>query len=517
MGSLPFLYCTRTILSPIFSGSSLKHKLCKPLRTLKPSQTRRTHALEKQPEHGIPFNQSHTLSETPTESKKSTLTNFERSVFERLASDSNRTQSNRLSDNASGSINDPYDDLSRIFDVAIREQERQQQRQALSLVKKRAQYARTPYEKALDWLDGPETPRWVSDGLDEFRNETPDSSLEAQAASADDHQDAANRNDLEIACAEHRARIGDMLERARSDVEIWEVLERRLFSVAKELNDQMEEESDPPKPKRQKSKIRVKARERANVEDTAISIGVDTDTEHGHLQAPGGLQPVVTDQLLLLLQANYAYLCALALRLLRQRHAKSSYNLRILPQIKSLGQMSYVLGISTDLYNEILYVRWTYHSDLHGIADLLLEMINQGLSADRLTFALLGSIDRTRKKDMDGQRGRVLRAWWQLRGIDEAWIRVKQIYNRLGQEGKPYIETDILDTVDGVDDGVMDGMDMQAGLDAHEDSDRHLQRSRKAVSTKAEYAKRQPKIAVKRLPGRRKTRHRNDTHVAMPK
>ena len=110
------------------------------------------------------------------------------------------------------------------------------------------------------------------------------------------------------------------------------------------------------------------------------------------------------------------------------------YSLQILPHIKSLGNISYVLGASTGLYNEILFVKWTQYHDLHGIADLILEMINQGLGANHLTFQLLASIDRTRRKDLAGQRGKVLRSWWILRGIKEAWLRLRAIFQQLELE-----------------------------------------------------------------------------------
>lgn len=92
-----------------------------------------------------------------------------------------------------------------------------------------------------------------------------------------------------------------------------------------------------------------------------------------------------------------------AARLFRTIFPRSPYALALLPTIKSLGAISYVLGASTALYNEILYLKWTQYRDLHGCADLVEEMTARGLTADARTAAVLRDAGKVRRREKTWQ------------------------------------------------------------------------------------------------------------------
>lgn len=127
-----------------------------------------------------------------------------------------------------------------------------------------------------------------------------------------------------------------------------------------------------------------------------------------------------------ILQTNYAAHLLLALRRLRLNHPISPYILSLLPTLKRLGPISYVLGASLPLYNELLYIRWVHHRDLHGCADLVAEMLEQGLGTDGLTHAVFQDASKERKRvrklRKKGLKG-VLSAWWGLQGVVSGWGR----------------------------------------------------------------------------------------------
>ena len=86
-------------------------------------------------------------------------------------------------------------------------------------------------------------------------------------------------------------------------------------------------------------------------------------------------------------------------RLFRTLFPRSPYAMAVIPKIKELGPISYVLGASTDLYNEILYLMWVYHRDLNGCAQLMEEMVSRGLIPNRRTVAVFEDAVRIRRRE----------------------------------------------------------------------------------------------------------------------
>ncbi|KAI5859976.1 hypothetical protein GGS23DRAFT_257260 [Durotheca rogersii] len=65
----------------------------------------------------------------------------------------------------------------------------------------------------------------------------------------------------------------------------------------------------------------------------------------------------------------------------------------VLPRVKDLGLESYVLGVSTPFYNELLQIHWNRRGDLPGVLDLLEEMRRCGIYFDEQTASILNQID----------------------------------------------------------------------------------------------------------------------------
>jgi hypothetical protein len=59
---------------------------------------------------------------------------------------------------------------------------------------------------------------------------------------------------------------------------------------------------------------------------------------------------------------------------------------------KTLSAESYVLGCTTQLYNELLVARWERFTDLYSISEILEEMTTNGLKGDGQTIQILKNI-----------------------------------------------------------------------------------------------------------------------------
>ncbi|KAI1826379.1 hypothetical protein F4861DRAFT_105137 [Xylaria intraflava] len=85
-----------------------------------------------------------------------------------------------------------------------------------------------------------------------------------------------------------------------------------------------------------------------------------------------------------------AYLLLALRRLDTAFKSSSPLVFSMLPRIKELGMESYVLGVSTPFFNELLEIYWTRYGNLAGMLDLLEEMKHCGLYFDKRTAAILG-------------------------------------------------------------------------------------------------------------------------------
>jgi hypothetical protein len=352
------------------------------------------------------------------QSRKSTITPSENAVWECIIQDIEKDERKQRIDKDDAledeldDGHDPQEDLNAIFDAAIREIRMQEEKATLGAEKSSQRVAIVGRERAVDVLasrkDEPA-------GAVVFRRPL---KLANGIVLGDEMQTEESLERLKQACDDHKGLISGMLEQATTDLEIWQVLKKEVFKLVDDLNAQIAarekalEEQDrkaeaaetEDKPKKE-NKIRPKNRPKVK-KSTQETIALPTDTLYS------------------ILSTNYSDYLLSALRLLRRHHPTSSYALSLLPTMKRLGPISYVLGASTGLYNEILFLRWTQYSDLHGMADLLLEMLGQGIEVNGVTNMLLGKLRMNRRAGLKGRMGPVVTRWWDLRGTDEGWKRI---------------------------------------------------------------------------------------------
>jgi hypothetical protein len=157
---------------------------------------------------------------------------------------------------------------------------------------------------------------------------------------------------------EERVRVQSKMEAARTDFELWEVLEEEVFPLVWKL-------------------------------------GIDGSPgdEHGKLPLDqyGPLYPAYLLEALKLFDTHFARPSPLALQ--------------ILPRVKELGAASYVLGVTTPFYNELARIMWTRYGDPAAVFDLLEEMRSAGLYCDQGTLNLVKEIGAFFEEADKGKHG----------------------------------------------------------------------------------------------------------------
>lgn len=172
---------------------------------------------------------------------------------------------------------------------------------------------------------------------------------------------AAERASLFALHKEEKARIQTLMQSCTTDVALWQVLEDHVFSMVERLGI-----SAHNTPKRREKKSKKKA------QTTALS-----------MERYGPLYSVHLLSALRHLDRGFATPSPLALN--------------VLPRILELGMASYVLGVSTRFYNEVMSIYWYRYGDVASVMRLLKEMERAGLSGDgqtlRIVEAAMGTIE----------------------------------------------------------------------------------------------------------------------------
>ena len=237
---------------------------------------------------------------------------------------------------------------------------------------------------------------------------------------------------LEVACDDHRNLVMRMLDGAKSDVEIWQVLEQEVFSLINDLNEHVKiirrrTKNLPP------AKVRKADAEGKDVADVKLEKG-DLDKKESKSFKLTRTNAIPINNLLAILHRNYSEYLLHALRLYRRQHPLSSYGPLVFSTMKRRGPMSYVLGVSTDIYNEILFLQWTQFSDLYGMADTIEEMLSQGIECNGITIALIKGITRQRQMGIREFYGPVVKEWWNMPGNLEGWRNMLQLFHTILSE-----------------------------------------------------------------------------------
>ncbi|KAI0381200.1 hypothetical protein F5Y04DRAFT_85860 [Hypomontagnella monticulosa] len=194
-------------------------------------------------------------------------------------------------------------------------------------------------------------------------------------------QDATRAAELEAKRNTERNRVEGLIATTKTDFELWDVLNEEVFTMPARLGIGGSVEDKPKK--------RGKGRETTEDMEVADNEAADQGLS---LYIHGPLYP--------------AYLLLALRRLDTAFRAPSPLAFEVLPHIKELGLESYVLGVSTPFYNELLEIYWTRRGDLLGMMELLEEMRRCGLSFDAQTAAILDrvswALSRSATKEASG-------------------------------------------------------------------------------------------------------------------
>ncbi|KAI0206586.1 hypothetical protein F4808DRAFT_520 [Astrocystis sublimbata] len=169
--------------------------------------------------------------------------------------------------------------------------------------------------------------------------------------------------ELEAKRRPERTRIENLITSAQSDFELWDILEKEVFTMPARLG--LADKADGNQPEA----------------STTPSDADPTSSEPQQLSlyVHGPLYP--------------AYLL-LALRRLDTAFSEPSMLVfSVLSRIKELGLESYVLGVSTPFFNDLLSIYWTRRGDLAGMLAILEEMRHCGVYFDNRTASILDQVD----------------------------------------------------------------------------------------------------------------------------
>lgn len=382
------------------------------------------------------------------QARSSTITASEKAVFDRIFNDISTAASEKdearhregdeqeyLDLDTIGEEDvwdDPREQLNSIFNLAISKKKELERLTFQDKDKATADVIERSYKRAISHLSSDDLGRATF----ERKESAKQPQLEQPLPVFDDEVEAS----FERASNDHRTFVDSMLNAANTDVEIWAVLVKEVFDLMTQLNTQtkLEDKARRADLRRQKKAAKLALYNQQDKDKPAESPASAPPPASKKTIRPGtselDSEALPTSALLSLLQSNYAHHCLHALRLFRNLRLSSPYAFHLLSYIKSLGPVSYVLGASTELYNEILFQKWMQFSDVQGMADLMEEMINQGISADVTTLEFLRFVDRSRRLDLQGQHGSAKRTWWGLRPIREGWTRVRALYQRFMDE-----------------------------------------------------------------------------------
>lgn len=181
-----------------------------------------------------------------------------------------------------------------------------------------------------------------------------------------------------------RGRVNSLMLLTKSDFELWDVLEREVFSMVSRLG--LDANGKPP-PRRRKKPTKTS-------DPSVASVSPDGDTRprldllvHGPL---------------------YSSHIISGLKTMDELYPGSPLALAILPRVKALGLASYILGASVDLYTAQMKLHWGRYRDVRAVLDLMDEMRSAELLFDQRHMFMLEEMERSMLLCVSGKRGDAL-------------------------------------------------------------------------------------------------------------
>ena len=229
-------------------------------------------------------------------------------------------------------------------------------------------------------------------------------------------------------------KLDGLLRNAQTDVELWQILENEVFGLVHELNARIRkaEKTNQTKPRKATKARTALTSPPPSEENENLTHKLATGKTHIYPpMLPASLPPTI---LLSILQTEYPVYLYKTLRVLQVSFPTSPFALRVLPTVRRLGRISYILGTSTKLYNRTLLSMWKQEGNLHAIADLLNEMYKMGVETDQVTLAFLTGLKQIRKNALAGHNGIWTKNWWSMGSEQEGWQRIAQGLERCREE-----------------------------------------------------------------------------------
>ncbi|KAI0425747.1 hypothetical protein F5Y09DRAFT_334703 [Xylaria sp. FL1042] len=379
---MPFLYQTRSILRM----PATHRKSASIIRSL--------HATVRRPkDSNIPFDYEigPPGQETPSEpADRGTITPSERQVFERIFADIEaRGLKPAIQDGDAPSIEPQPNRSARLI---MQQAAYDAGQGGPTTVVSPAILAGAAIDRSKALLRFPPSLRGAADKVL--------NTIEHQALKAQPTNAAANEDDwkapahafpraLEVEAKRYpeRTRIEGLITSAASDFELWDILEKEVFTMPARLG--LIKESKRRKRKRKSTQPTDESN--TDVEATPGDSKIDTTSAASdNTPSPDNAQSL---SLYVHGPLYPAYLLLALRRLDTAFSAPSPLVFCVLPRIKDLGLESYVLGVSTPFFNELLAIYWDRRGDLSGMLSLLEEMRHCGLYFDKQTASILNRVD----------------------------------------------------------------------------------------------------------------------------
>ncbi len=197
------------------------------------------------------------------------------------------------------------------------------------------------------------------------------------------------------------------MNEAKSDFALWDIMERDLFTMVERLGLAAEKKEEPAKRRRRK-RSGPSAASSKEEEKAKAKLTMDV---HGPL---------------------YPELLLFGLRQMDQAFASSSpLALSLLPRIKELGLSSYVLGISTSFYVQLMQIQWYRYGDFAAVLNLLEEMRHAGLAFDRNCLGVLDAIEGFYTESRNGVRKEFLKQLMWMPEFEHTPTRIKHWRNEI--------------------------------------------------------------------------------------
>lgn len=350
---LPFLYQTATIQQ----WKSAAHPIA-----------RRTISYRSSRGHDVPFEgEGEGEASAPTvdevvSTRKTTITGTERAAFQKLyktfnAQGERKTEGDheveldQIADEYYEDDEEPMESLDKIFGAVM--QGSPQLREGVR--KKR--------DKRVVTLKAKNRPLDLNSLAEEIMKSGP-----RQSASRV-KEDTAKAKELRMS---ERARVDSLLENAKTDRELWDILNKEVLEQVRTLDLDGTNKSPAPKGK---SSFKPKS---------TSSTAVD----------PQVVFP------------NYPHHLITAITTLRTNFPSSPLPLTLLPAIKALGRSAYALCATTTLYKHLIRTAWLQHGSYTYIDALLTDMNNGAIEFNNDILALLDSILNEHDTIKSGQLGR---------------------------------------------------------------------------------------------------------------